>query len=173
MATCLILLLFTIFLRMTWLNKHHVAEIMGAELSKNDVQLTEETLVKMAKKIRQPMWDWHLYLGYALFVIYLFRMTLPFVGKQMPFPNPFNKKLTKGIRFKKAVYLVFYLFLLISLVTGVVIVWGPKSTKHLMEEIHELSIYYLLGFMTIHLAGIFYTEFTQDKGLISRIISGR
>ena len=41
-----------------------------------------------------------------------------------------------------------------------------------MEEIHELSLYYLLGFMILHFGGILIAELTSDKGLVSRIISG-
>jgi len=51
--------------------------------------------------------------------------------------------------------------------------FGPKDMKDLMEEIHELSLYYLIPFILIHLAGVFYAEFTSQQGLISKIISGK
>jgi cytochrome b len=41
-----------------------------------------------------------------------------------------------------------------------------------MEEIHVLSLYYLLGFMVLHFGGVLLAECTTQKGLISRIISG-
>jgi cytochrome b len=41
-----------------------------------------------------------------------------------------------------------------------------------MESIHELSIYYLLGFIVLHIGGVLYAEFTTNKGIISKIVSG-
>jgi len=56
--------------------------------------------------------------------------------------------------------------------TGLVIEFGPKAFKKPMEEIHELGIYYLVAFIVVHLTGVIWAEFTNDKGIISRIISG-
>ena len=41
-----------------------------------------------------------------------------------------------------------------------------------MEEIHELSIYYLLAFIVIHFSGVLMAELGNQKGIISRVISG-
>jgi cytochrome b len=35
-----------------------------------------------------------------------------------------------------------------------------------------LSIYYLLGFIVLHIGGVLYAEFTTNKGIISKIVSG-
>ena len=40
-------------------------------------------------------------------------------------------------------------------------------------EIHELGVYYLVAFIIIHLAGVLIAEFTNQKGIISKIISGK
>ena len=50
--------------------------------------------------------------------------------------------------------------------------FGPKNLKDPMEEIHVLSLYYLLGFMVLHFGGVLLAECTTQKGLISRVISG-
>ena len=65
-ALCMILLLFTIFLRLTWMNKDNVADIIQNYLSTKDITLSREELIVLAKQIRKPMWDWHIYLGYIL-----------------------------------------------------------------------------------------------------------
>jgi cytochrome b len=44
--------------------------------------------------------------------------------------------------------------------------------KKSMEELHELSIYYLLGYIVLHIGGVLWAEMTSEKGLISRIIGG-
>ena len=170
-AFCMTLMLITIFLRMTWMNKNNVALIMQDYLSTTDQSLSQDQLILLAKKIRKPMWDWHVYIGYALVGLYSIRLALPFFG-HMKFSNPF----TKGLAFKEKIqcwtYLVFYACVAISLITGLIIVLGPENSKKSMEDIHVLSIYYLLTFIVIHLATIFFSEFTNQQGLISRIISG-
>ncbi|MCO6496653.1 MAG: cytochrome b/b6 domain-containing protein [Chitinophagaceae bacterium] len=171
-AFCMIFLLITIFLRLTWMNKDHVADIIQSYLSTTDNSLSREELIVLAKQIRKPMWNWHIYTGYVLTGLFLLRLTLPFFGV-MRFSNPFNNQLSLKVRFQYWVYLIFYFCLAISLVTGLTIEFGPKDMKNLMEEIHVLSIYYLIPFIIIHLAGVLYAEFTSQRGIISRIISGK
>ena len=170
-AICMTLLLVTIFLRLTWMNKNNVALIIQDYLATTDQKLTQDQLITLAKKIRKPMWDWHIYIGYALVGLYSIRMVLPFFG-QMKFSNPFNKDLGIKEKFQYWTYLIFYVCVAISLITGLIIVLGPKNLKEPMEEIHVLSIYYLLAFIVIHLSGVFFSELTTQQGLISRIVSG-
>ena len=170
-AICMTLLLVTIFLRLTWMNKNNVALIIQDYLATTDQKLTQDQLITLAKKIRKPMWDWHIYIGYALVGLYSIRMALPFFG-QMKFSNPFNKDLGIKEKFQYWTYLIFYVCVAISLITGLIIVLGPKNLKEPMEEIHVLSIYYLLAFIVIHLSGVFFSELTTQQGLISRIVSG-
>lgn len=170
-AICMTLLLITIFLRLTWMNKNNVALIIQDYLATTDQKLTQDQLITLAKKIRKPMWDWHIYIGYALVGLYSIRIALPFFG-QMKFSNPFNKDLGIKEKFQYWTYLIFYVCVAISLITGLIIVLGPKNLKEPMEEIHVLSIYYLLAFIVIHLSGVFYSELTTQQGLISRIVSG-
>lgn len=170
-AICMTFMLITIFLRMTWMNKNHVALIIQDYLSTTNQSLSQDQLIMLAKKIRKPMWDWHIYTGYALVGLYSIRMALPFFG-QMKFSNPLNKDLGFKEKLQYWSYLVFYACVAISLTTGLIIVLGPKNLKESMEGIHVLSIYYLLGFIVIHLSGVFFCEFTNHQGLISRIVSG-
>ena len=170
-AICMTLLLVTIFLRLTWMNKNNVALIIQDYLATTDQKLTQDQLITLAKKIRKPMWDWHIYIGYVLVGLYSIRIALPFFG-QMKFSNPFNKDLSIKEKFQYWTYLIFYVCVVISLITGLIIVLGPKNLKEPMEEIHVLSIYYLLAFIVIHLSGVFFSELTTQQGLISRIVSG-
>src|SRR5690606_22813057 len=108
-----------------------------------------EQSIKLAKMIRKPMWEWHIYIGYVLVGLYAVRLFLPFFG-QMKFANPQKKDLALKTKFQYWSYLVFYVCTGISLITGLVIEFGPKEWKQQTEEIHELSIYYLLAFIFIH-----------------------
>jgi len=76
------------------------------------------------------------------------------------------------MKFQKWTYIIFYFCVIVSLVTGLIIELGPKEFKKPMEEIDVLGIYYLIAFIGIHLAGVLIAEFTDQKGIISRIVSG-
>lgn len=171
-ALTFILLLLTIFLRKTWMEKNHVAGIIQDFLADNGhTALSEDEAILLAKKIRKPMWNWHIYFGYVLTGLYCIRLAVPFFG-EMKFSSPFKTELDSKTKFQFWVYLVFYVCTAISLITGLFIEFGTKNLKDQMEEIHVLSLYYLLGFMVLHFGGVLLAECTTQKGLISRIISG-
>jgi len=170
-AVSFLLLLITIFLRLTWMNKFNVAAIIQEYLSSTGQTLSQDQLIVLAKKIRQPMWDWHIYLGYVLTGLFGLRFTLPFFGS-VKFQNPLAKDLSIKEKFQKWTYIIFYCCVVISLVTGLIIEFGPRELKTPMEEIHVLGIYYLIGFIVLHIGGVSIAEFTNQKGIISRIVSG-
>lgn len=170
-AISMILLLLTIFLRLTWMNKNHVADIIQNYLSTTDQTLSRDQAIILAKQIRKPMWDWHIYIGYVLVGLYSIRLVLPFFG-QMQFSNPLKKELTIKAKFQYWVYIVFYVCVAVSLITGLIIEFGSKNLKKPMEEIHVLSIYYLLAFIFLHLGGVLLAELTTEQGIISKIVSG-
>ncbi len=170
-AVSFLLLLITIFLRLTWMNKNNVAAIIQNYLGSTDQVLSQEQLITLAKKIRQPMWNWHIYIGYALVGLFSIRFLLPAFGP-MKIQNPLGKNQTAKMKFQKWSYIIFYVCVIASLITGLIIELGPKELKKPMEEIHVLGIYYLIAFIVIHLAGVLIAEFTDQKGIISRIVSG-
>ncbi|TLP70643.1 cytochrome b/b6 domain-containing protein [Maribacter sp. ACAM166] len=170
-AVSFLLLLITIFLRLTWMNKYNVAAIIQDYLSSTGQNLSEDQLIVLAKKIRQPMWNWHIYIGYVLVGLFSIRFILPAFGP-MKIQNPFDKNLSTKMKFQKWTYIIFYVCVIVSLITGLIIELGPKELKKSMEEIHVLGIYYLIAFIAIHLAGVLIAEFTDQKGIISRIVSG-
>ena len=153
------------------MNKDHVADIIQNYLSTIDKSLSREQLIVLAKQIRKPMWDWHIYIGYVLAGLYSVRMALPLFGV-MKFSNPLDKQLTSKEKFQYWVYLIFYGCMVVSLITGLTIELGPKSLKSTMEEIHVLSIYYLLAFIIIHFGGVLLAELTHQPGIISKMVSG-
>ncbi len=148
-----------------------MAAIIQDYLSGTGQFLSQEQLIVLAKKIRQPMWNWHIYIGYVLVGLFSIRFILPAFG-HMKIQNPFGKNLPTKMKFQKWTYIIFYLCVIISLATGLIIELGPKEFKKPMEEIHVLGIYYLLAFIAVHLAGVIIAEFTDQKGIISRIVNG-
>jgi len=170
-AVSFVLLIITIFLRTTWMNKYNVAAIIEDQLANTEQHISQDQAIVLAKKIRQPMWDWHIYTGYVLTGLFALRFMLPVFG-QMKFQDPLGKGLSTTARFRRWSYLVFYAFVVISLATGLLIVWGPEAWGKPLEQVHVLGIYYLLAFIVVHLTGVVKAEFTDGKGIISRMISG-
>jgi len=170
-AVSFTLLLITIFLRLTWMNKFNIAEIIGDFLKNTGQSLSDDDLIVLAKKIRKPMWNWHLYFGYVLTGLFFIRFTIPLFNI-MKFQNPTEMKLRGKEKFRRWVYIIFYIGVTISLITGLIIAFGPKAYKKDMEFIHVKSLLYLIPFIVLHLGGVLYAEFTSQKGIISKIISG-
>ena len=170
-AISFLLLLITIFLRLTWMNKNNMAAIIQDYLSSTGQNLSKEQLIELAKKIRKPMWDWHIYLGYILTGLFVIRFILPAFG-EMKIQNPLDKTLTTKRKFQKWTYIIFYVCVIVSLITGLLIVFGPKEYKDSMEDIHVLGVYYLIAFIVVHITGILIAEFTTESGIISKIIGG-
>ena len=53
-AITFMLLLFTIFLRLTWMNKNNMADIIQTYLQGTDQSLSDAQLISLAKQIRNP-----------------------------------------------------------------------------------------------------------------------
>ena len=99
-AFTFLLLLLTIFLRKTWMEKNHVAGIIQAFLADNGyAALSEDDAIVLAKKIRKPMWNWHIYFGYVLTGLYCIRLAVPFFG-EMKFASPFKAGLVAKTKFQ-------------------------------------------------------------------------
>jgi cytochrome b561 len=170
-AISFLLLLITIFLRLTWMNKYHVAAIIQEYLSGTDQILSHDQLLALAKKIRQPMWNWHIYIGYVLVGLFAIRFMLPAFG-HMKFQYPFGKNLSVKMKLQIWTYIIFYACVIVSLTTGLIMVLGPKELSKPMEEIHVFGIYYLIAYIAIHWSGVLIAEFTDQKGIISRMVNG-
>jgi len=74
-------LLGTVFLRETFLSYKANAQIMVAKLADLGTEIEIEDARSIARSIRNVMWEWHLFLGYALAFLVLFRIVLFFVDK--------------------------------------------------------------------------------------------
>ncbi|GAB1445947.1 hypothetical protein MASR2M41_16850 [Flammeovirgaceae bacterium] len=153
------------------MNKNNMAGIIQDYLNSINQSLSQDQVIALAKQIIQPMWNWHIYLGYVLVGLFTVRFSLSFFGK-MKIQSPFDKNLSAKMKFQKWAYIVFYVCVIVSLATGLTMELGPKEFEKPMENIHVLGIYYLITFIVIHLGGVLIAEFTDQKGIISRIIGG-
>lgn len=159
-------ILLTVFLRLNWMEKNHVAEILINKLSAIDVTISKEQAVKIAKQIRKPMFDWHITIGYIAAGIFVLRMLFHIKNKKA-----FDPKTSKE-KFQVWVYRIFYVLLSITLITGLLIKFGPDSIHKTTEDIHKLTLYYIVPFLVLHFVGIILAELGSKKGIVSKMIGG-
>lgn len=166
LALTILFMLLTVFLRLNWMEKNHVAAILIDSLSSIDISITLDQAILIAKKIRKPMFDWHVTIGYVVTGIFVLRMIFHLKNKKH-----FNA-VTKKEKFQLWVYRIFYALLGATLITGLIIEFGPKSIKKTVESIHELTLYYMIGFLILHFTGILLAEIGSKKGIVSKMIGG-
>ena len=164
-------ILLTVLLRLGWMNKGHMGDIIQENLAKDGITLDKDAAGTLAKKVRKPMWSTHLIAGYVLIGLYFVRMIITYVQGQA-FANPLKPGVSGYQKFKSWVYIVFYILLAGSLVTGILIEFGPKSIHQVSEEIHKLSLYYMIAFIAVHIVGVVIADGSKERGIISKIISG-
>lgn len=167
----IIVLIGTALLHISWFGRDNLAKIIvenfllvGGQISVGDASI-------IAKRIAEPMWQWHFYAGYALLGLYVLRIVhLSFYGMQ--FPSPFDNKNTLKQRFQGSIYILFYTLLGITTLTGALMLWGPTSWRWTSQIIHYQSHYYAMVFIILHFGGITVTELFMEKGVASKMIHG-
>jgi cytochrome b561 len=170
-ALTFLFLLFTVLLRLGWMNKDAVGDIIQKNLGKYGAAINKADAATIGKAVRRPMWSWHIIAGYVLIGLYVIRMIIT-ASQGIAYKNPFKKSTPLKEKFKSWVYIVFYALVAVSLFTGFMIENGPKDLQKNMEFIHVRSLYYLLAFIFIHLAGVLLADAGPERGIISRMISG-
>lgn len=170
MTLAMPVLFITGFLRMYWMNKNHIVDVIESKTATSP--LLKEQMVDIAKTIREPMWQWHEIFAYVVIAVFVARILYMLISG-IRFPNPFKNNISISERLQGFTYLYFYLFVFISAFTGICIHQGFfTSWKENIETIHKWGVYWFPIFIVLHLAGIFIAEFTDKKGIASKMIGG-
>lgn len=168
----MLLILLTVLLRLGWMEKNHMAQMLMDAPQLASAQLSESDAIKVAKSIRNVMFDWHLYAGYFLTIILVLRFGY-MKANGIHFKGPTDPTATAKEKIKAISYLGLYGFVALSLISGLLIVYGPSDWKHSLEEFHELALWYFIPFLILHFAAIIKAETGEEPGIITRMIGGR
>lgn len=165
-------LLGTVFLRKTFLSYRDNADILLQKLSEIGVSITLDQAKDLAKAIREPMWEWHIYLGYALAFLVVYRIVLYFQGavKKEKFSSMSLHK--KGV---ESLYYVLYAALFFMSISGLAMEFHElfgisKEIAHDIKELHELVFNVILVFVPLHVAGVLIAENREEKGIVSDML---
>jgi len=167
-ALFMVILFITGFLRMKWMGKRTV---IGAIEQNIPNTITQEQKLSIAKAILSPMWHWHQRAAYAMLILFAIRIIYMII-KGIRFPNPFKKGINIKECLQGSVYLVFYIFIAIFIITGFYLKWGDGALKECMETIHKWAVYVFPVFIVLHLMGITISELSNKKGITSRMFGG-
>ena len=175
-ATVILGLIGTVFLRKTFLSWRANAELITQKLSEINIEVTADQAKGLATAIRAPMWEWHIFLGYALAALLFWRLLLFFSQSgKINYQNFREKTLHK--KMVTLSYIVLYAVLLFMAITGLTIHFYEalsltKDTAHDIKELHELVYNAVLIFVPLHIIGVIFAESRDEKGIISDMIHG-
>ena len=168
MALAMPILFITGFLRMHWMNKNHISGIIESKTN----AIPKEQEREITKAIRKHMWVWNEKYAKEMIFAFIARIIYMLV-KGIRFPNPFKSNQLLKERLQGFTYLYFYLFVFISAFTGICIEKDLLSAYHdNIEAIHKWGIYWFPIFIVLHLVGIAVAEFSNKKGITSKMIGG-
>lgn len=169
MVIAMSVLFITGFLRMFWMNKHHVKDIIASKAADS---LTPEVMTDMATAIRAPMWEWHVVFAHVMIFAFLARI-IYMLAKGIRFPRPFGNGIALKERFQGLTYVYFYAFVLMSAVTGACLYHSifPEWKKGI-EAVHKWGIWWFPVFIVLHAVGVLMAEHSAKRGITSRMIGG-
>ena len=166
-ALVIIGLFVTVLLRESVMEKQHVGQIVQKQLVSIGTVISDEKATVIGKAVRSPMWDWHIYFGFAITALLIFRLAM-IVKNGFGFDN--NPKM----RWVYKLYKIVYALLLIMSISGLSLYFKlAGSMKENVEGLHFYVGWTIFAFAVVHLAGVIHAERTDQSGIVSRMINGK
>ncbi|MDB5132280.1 MAG: Ni,Fe-hydrogenase cytochrome b subunit [Mucilaginibacter sp.] len=182
--------LITVLINSTVLDEHANAGFIKDELQKSGGSVTTDQTRSLAGSLSDKVWAVHIYFGYILGALLLFRLILEFfqVADQKlirkmktAYRDCFIvKKQLKLARHEfvvKLTYLLFYLVLLVMVITGLTLAFRDqlhfsRSLMGNVRNIHGFCMYLVIAFIIVHIVGVFLAERDESPGIVSDMING-
>ena len=184
--TCLLL---TVLINSTVLKPWTNSSFITAKLSEKGVKLTEDQSRSVAFALADKVWTVHVWLGYALAALFFYRLTAEsleladkkLIGKIKSAKKAFLLRQADRIEQRnemliKTLYALFYVLLMVMVITGLALAFRDSipalKPLHFIKEIHGFTMYFILAFTVIHIAGVVLGEKKTHKGIVSDMING-
>jgi len=180
----------TVLINSTLLNPRDNIELVQNQLKEKGVAVTEDQALAVSRKYEDKMWNVHILLGYGLAFLLasrvLIELTQPGEEKirtriknamSLYKQNNGNKVEYRHYLNVKRMYMLFYLILLLMVLTGLGLVFGrelgfTRQLHNTVKTVHSLLQYFMYVFVLIHLSGVFISENSKDRGIVSGMING-
>jgi thiosulfate reductase cytochrome b subunit len=165
------------------------ASLIENRLKEKGVEVSEDQARSVAFALSDKVWAVHTYLGYALAGLFLFRIILEFfeladqklIHKIKTARHAFLSRQEDRISSRnemliKTLYAVFYVLLMVMVITGLCLAFRdniPAIRKmHFIKEVHGFTMYLIMAFIIVHIAGVLIGERKHHKGIVSDMING-
>jgi Ni/Fe-hydrogenase 1 B-type cytochrome subunit len=182
--------LLTVLINSTITDERPVSALIKNELKNAGATVSDEQAGSVARALGDSVWNIHIYFGYVLVGLLLFRLVLEFFQladqkfirkmKSAYWQFQSTKKEREFAKHEltvKVIYTAFYILLITMAVTGLFLAFEDllapfKSIRHTVKEVHGFCMYLILAFIFVHLAGVFLAERKDSKGVVSDMING-
>ncbi|WP_179415756.1 cytochrome b/b6 domain-containing protein [Mucilaginibacter sp. E4BP6] len=181
--------LLTVLLNSTLLKTKKNAVSIKANLASSGVTVTDGQARSVAHELSDKVWMLHTYFGYTLAALLLFRLLLEFfqqvdqkfIRKLKSAYHQYQttkkqRELAKHEFWVKTIYAIFYLMLITMAITGLCLAFEDDvpllKSIHAFRQIHAFTMYLILAFIVIHIAGVFLAERKDSQGIVSDMING-
>ena len=181
--------LLTVLLNSTLLKTRNSAVVIKNSLQEAGVKVTDRQAHGAAHELSDQVWAIHTYFGYGLAALVLFRLILEFfqfsdqklIRKIRTAYTRYiilkqDRELSKHEFWVKTLYAAFYLMILIMAVTGLCLAFEDDvpflKGIHAIREVHGFTMYLILAFIVVHIAGVILAERKKSKGIVSDMING-
>lgn len=183
-------LLGTVLLRKTLLSWRTNSALIAEKLKAAGTEITPELAREIAVAIRDPLWDWHIYLGVALGALFIGRIFIALlVEKQLLGAEVFKalsglrevRESEKGEAYHfivvKILYAVFYVVTALMVVTGFMLIYETdlglsRELAQTTKEVHEIAMWFFVWFVGVHILGVIAAEVGKFPGIVSDMING-
>ncbi len=182
--------LITVLINSTITDGRQISSLMKEELGKTGATVSQEQARSVANALSDQVWNIHIYFGYGLAALLIFRLVLEFFQladqkfirriKIAYFQFKTIKKNREIARHEfavKSIYAVFYILLIIMVITGLSLAFEDalvalKPIRPTIKDIHGFCMYLILAFIAVHLVGVHLAERKESKGIVSDMING-
>ena len=145
--------------------------IIMEKLQGFSIEISAEQAKIVAKAIRAPMWEWHILFGYLFAALLLWRIVM-ILKDGFGFEENPNTHMKWIYRSYKVIYLIFIFMAISGLVLSFYKDLGiAKESAHFIKENHELLAWVIVWFVPLHITGVLKANASDQKGLISKILS--
>lgn len=191
-AAALLGLLGTVALRKTFLSWRTNAALIEAHVREAGGSISTEAAARIARALREPMWQWHYVLGFALVALLALRFVVAPLARD-PELGPLRsawrevgrwRGLPTGARgaathhlLVRLLYAVFYVALVFMAASGVALYFDEalglsKELAGSIKEAHELAMWFFVLFTAAHVVGVVVAELRGERGIVSAMIHG-
>ncbi|QKG55928.1 cytochrome b/b6 domain-containing protein [Hymenobacter sp. BRD128] len=183
--------LLTILFQQVIVNARGAVPEFQAALAKSGGRLTQQQAGAVAHVISEKIWTWHIWIGIVLATFWLFWTVMQALdpagrrfgarlmaaARRYRLAAPAEHADARHVLLAKLTYAAFYLFITIMVVTGLALTFADDvpflhGIEHPVKEVHNVTMYLIIGYIILHVVGVVWADIQDDHGLISRMVSG-